>query len=185
MPQDATVVVTNKTITYEYDGADPGCFTKEGAGTLVFGGTADAKPGEAGVTNVLEVKAGALRFASTTAASDLTVSVMSGATLSLDLSATGEFKEKGVVNAAETPFAVEGGGAIPVALVSSAELPEEAFEVAICTATNTLTGTLEFSAVPSRFLKRSASVVTRDNEDGTVTFAVRLAVRTGFRLIIQ
>ena len=110
---------------------------------------------------------------------------MSGATLSLDLSATGEFKEKGVVNAAETPFAVEGGGAIPVALVSSAELPEEAFEVAICTVTNTLTGTLEFSAVPSRFLKRSASVVTRDNEDGTVTFAVRLAVRTGFRLIIQ
>ena len=184
VPQDATVVVTNKTITYEYDGADPGCFTKEGAGTLVLGGTADAKPGEAGVTNVLEVKEGALRFASTTAAAGLTVCVKSGATLSLDLSATGEFKEKGVVNAAETPFSVEGGGAIPVALMASAEFPEEAFEVAICTVPDTLAGTLAFS-VPARFAKRSASVVTHDNGDGTVTFAVRLAEMTGLRVIIR
>ena len=181
VPENATVVVTNKTITYVDDGADAGRFTKEGAGTLVLGGTAVAESGE---TKVLEVKEGALRFASTTAASDLMVSVKSGATLSLDLSGTGEFKEKGVVNASAEPFAVEGGGAIPVALVSSAELPEEAVEVAICTVPDTLKGTLAFS-VPSRFSKRSASVVTRDNEDGTVTFAVCLKACRGFRMIVR
>ena len=181
VPQGATVVVTNKTITYVDDGSDAGRFTKEGAGTLVLGGTAVAESGEA---KVLEVKEGALRLASTTAAAGLTVSVKSGATLSLDLSASGEFKDKGVVNAAATPFAVEGGGAIPVALMASAELPDEAVEVAICTVSDTLAGTLAFS-VPSRFSNRAVSIVTRDNEDGTVTFAVRLEAVVGLRLMIR
>ena len=190
VPEAATVVVTNKTITY-VDGGDvvvgeavvgAGRFTKEGAGTLVLGGTAVAESGE---TKVLEVKEGALRFASTAAASDLTVSVKSGATLSLDLSETGEFREKGVVNASATPFTVEGGGAIPVELMSSAELSEKAVEVAICTVPDTLGGSLAFS-VPSRFSKRFASVVTHDNGDGTVTFAVRLeSANTGFMVIFR
>lgn len=182
VPENAVVVVTNKTFTYADDGVDAGRLTKEGLGTLVLGGTA-AISGE--LDKTLEVKEGSVRFASTTAVDGLRVSFAADTSLQVDLSATGDLAAKGVLNSALEPFVcASADGKIPLTFVFAGTMPERAFAVAICTVSDTLKDVLKFGC-PLKFDRRGLSVDCVDNQDGTVTFFASVADKGGVVLIVR
>ena len=182
VPENAVVKVLDKTLTYADDGTDAGRLTKEGSGTLVLGGTT-ALSGE--LAKTLEIKEGSVRFDSTAAADGLTVAFSADTSLQVDLTRTGEFAERGVVIAGETPFvSAAADGKVPVSWTASADLSDTTSSVAICTVSAALKDSLKFDA-PAKFNRRPVAVSCVENSDDTVTFVATVSGKGGLVLMVR
>jgi hypothetical protein len=155
------------------DSADiTGTLTKTGDGRLTFGGTAVTGEGA-----TLNVAAGSLGVKSADAVNGIPVTFSGGASLAVDVEATGDLKEFGVRNVTiDTPFAVVGGGSVPVSFMGT--LTDEEATIAVCTISSTATAPT--FALPSKFSRHKvASSGWRTNDDGSKTFEV-FFVKPGF-----
>ena len=154
-----------------------GASAKKGTGTLMLGGSAkfyDTVNDEATNTPngaTFHVAAGSLGAIATNALNGVNVTFSSGASLCIDVEATGGLKTFGIRNVAtETPFSVVGGGSIPVSFTGA--FAGEKATVAICTISST-------AATPTFALPRKHSRLSvktsgwRMNPDGSRTFEVR------------
>ena len=185
-------VPAGKTLEIDYPVTYGGEFMKVGPGNLVLG---CAAPGFAtnGVpyelplegTNVLTIAEGSLRVASTNAVNGLAVSFAAGTSLVVDpCPADADLRNYGAINTKwSAPFANAQGGAIPVSFLDI-PFPDKAFSVAICTVSQTASGSLTFD-VPRTVKKRKCTVTERANSDGTVSFVVSFSAKAGFALAIR
>ena len=63
-------------------------------------------------------------------------------------------------------------------------MPNNAFDVAICTVSVEASATLKFD-VPETVQKRKCEVVQRTNADGTVTFVAKIAAKPAMVISIR
>ena len=185
----ATVsVAANKVATMGESVTFGGASVKSGNGTLILGGAAkfyDDENDEATDTPngaTLQVAAGSLGVVATNALDGVGVTFASGASMIVDVEATGDLKALGMRNVAtETPFAAVGGGSIPVSFTGAFAGNKDT--VAICTISPT-------AATPTFALPRKHAGLSveasgwRTNPDGSRTLEVRFA-KKGVIIVIQ
>ncbi len=147
---------------------------KLGAGCLALGSGArfiDGDPATAPQegTNRLAVCAGTLKLLSTNAVDGVQIEMSAGAAIAVDADSAAEgMSEFGFVNTRwATPFVpAEAGAPIPVTVCGLAD--GATATVPICTVSSAAASGLSFKL--ARIPRCRASVVTRTNADGTVTF---------------
>lgn len=187
------VVPSGRTLRIDSPVTYGGRFVKLGEGALVLG---CAEPGFAdnGVqcesplegSNVLHIAEGALRVSAAKAVNGLAVQFAAGTSLVVDpCPADADLVTFGAINTKwEVPFSSDADdGAITVSLVAK-ELPNNAFDVAICTVSAEASTSLKFN-VPGTVQKRKCEVVQRTNADGTVTFAAKVAAKPAMVISIR
>ena len=185
VPDGMTATVTNKQVTY------CGTFRKDGAGSLVLGGTAkftdDQLDDPVAGTNVLRIAGGTLTPASVGACDGLAVSFAAGSSLVLDADAGEELRTKGLVNLKwDSPISVDGGAALPVSFRLPADFDNKvSCRLAICTVNKTAAQSMDADDFAvARVHGMSAKVVKVVNDDQTVTFACDLKPK-GFAIIFR
>ena len=187
------VVLSGRTLRIDSPVTYGGRFVKLGEGALVLG---CAEPGFAdnGVqcesplegSNVLQIVEGALKVSATNAVNGLAVQFAAGTSLvvdpcpgDLDLAGFGAINTKW-----EVPFSSDADdGSVTVSLETK-ELPNNAFDVAICTVSAEASASLKFN-VPGTVQKRKCEVVRRANADGTVTFVAKVAAKPAMVISIR
>lgn len=187
------VVPPDRTLRIDSPVTYGGRFVKLGTGALVLG---CAEPGfaENGVqcesplegSNVLQIIEGALKVSATNAVNGLAVQFAAGTSLVVDpCPADADLVAFGAINTRwEVPFSSDADdGAITVSLETK-ELPNNAFDVAICTVSAEASSSLKFN-VPGTVQKRKCEVVRRTNVDGTVTFAAKVAAKPAMVISIR
>ena len=175
VPDGMTATVTNKQVTY------CGTFRKDGAGSLVLGGTAkftdDQLDDPVAGTNVLRIAGGTLTPASVGACDGLAVSFAAGTSLVLDADAGEELRTKGLVNLKwDSPISVDGGAALPVSFRLPAGFDNKVSRrLAICTVNKTAAQSMDVDDFAvARVSGMGAKVVKVVNDDQSVTFACDL-----------
>lgn len=187
------VVLSGRTLRIDSPVTYGGRFVKLGEGALVLG---CAEPGFAdnGVqcesplegSNVLQIVEGVLKVSATNAVNGLAVQFAAGTSLVVDpCPADADLAAFGAINTRwEVPFSSDADdGSVTVSLETK-ELPNNAFDVAICTVSAEASASLKFN-VSGTVQKRKCEVVQRTNADGTVTFAVKVAAKPAMVISIR
>ena len=163
-----------------------GTLAKDGGGSLVLGGEC-VPEGEA---PTLDIWSNDVVVASAKAVNGLTVKIGENARLVLKANPEDELLcEYGMrLDRSETPFVLDDGlTKLPLAVDCSAmSRPKEAIDIALLTVASDAADNVE-SMLPvlnSPFPRMEANLVRRENDDGTITFVLKLTLK-GFVMVLR